>query len=822
MSGYKFGELANIQVALSTLREFNQYVRFPISDTLLDSPILSKYFSTPLDSPDEKEIEIIVSIAAAKAVFDRSNIQDYSGKEELATEIARDVRDAMRFAKLEYVAQTTNLSHQEYVRRKRSIPLVKRIAWLKIIKERVALYAIKSVAVAIAGTPGGNIVLGTYFIWKLFPQEVKDNLLSRTRDTTRKAVTIIKNCCNHIKSRKMGEIIVSYMKEIIPLQEKLKSNSTCILDEKTNHNKYKQDPHEKGIPESANQRRKVETEYKIGMKKEFQNQLTTALLSAPIVFIPHFHYKLVDDTLEKILCPREEHKIFDLSLEKNVIEYDCGRKCIVKFKTKDFDNDSADYECEDVKSLLKIIVEQNEFSQPVILLLKNFSAYLNDSDVQSLLASFAYQYEKGEIDEASTIIIVSPMDAASLPKEIEKFITVVEIKAPHQEEIMEFLDKYEISKRNLGNKEEVLKDLCRTLQGLQLYEIQQILNSALVRTGKRISTRTIQIALEEKKNIVRKSGIIEVVDANESFEQIGGLEILKEDLRRKAKIFRHLSEAQENKVTLPKGVLILGMPGCGKTMIAKAVANEFGVSLLRLDVNRLMGKYVGESETNLRNALTTAEAAHPCVLWIDEIEKAFAGANGRNDNMLVMRLMGHFLTWMQERTTPVFIVATANDVMRPEFMRKGRFDEVYFVDFPDDEERKEILQKAIKPYDNMEKKGIFDFSELGEISDLAVSMKVGSDGFSGAEIKSVVNMVIERKFEEYINRKQNQPKNNAPLKIMQKDFMDVIESIKDSVMANQVSKRDSSARQGEKTNIERIRDMQNLYKFKPAKRGKLE
>ena len=415
------------------------------------------------------------------------------------------------------------------------------------------------------------------------------------------------------------------------------------------------------------------------MKEEFQNQLTTAILSCPIVYIPHFHYKYIDKVLEEILCPKEGHKLFNMSLSDQVIEYDCGRKRVVNFLTKKDHDDIPHYD--DVVQLLKDVVTKNGFPKPIILLLKNFSLYLNDGEIQSLLASFAYQHEKGEIDKTSTIIIVSPIDVISLPKEIEKYITVVEIKAPTQKEIMEILNEYHVSNRcfNKEKKEEILMDLCRTLQGLQLYEIKQILDSSLIRTGKKISTKTKQLALEEKKKIVRKSGIIEVVDANEEFKQIGGLEILKEDLRRKAKIFKHLSEAQENKVTLPKGILILGMPGCGKTMIAKSIANEFGVSLLRLDVNRLMGKYVGESETNLRNALATAEAAHPCVLWIDEIEKAFAGTSGHNSDMLVMRLMGHFLTWMQERTTPVFIVATANDVMRPEFMRKGRFDEVYFV-----------------------------------------------------------------------------------------------------------------------------------------------
>lgn len=553
------------------------------------------------------------------------------------------------------------------------------------------------------------------------------------------------------------------------------------------------------------------------MKEEFQNQLTTAILSCPIVYIPHFHYKYIDKVLEEILCPEEGHKLFNMSLSDQVIEYDCGRKRIVNFLTKKDHDDIPHYD--DVVQLLKDIVTKNGFPNPVILLLKNFSSYLNDGEIQSLLASFAYQHEK-EIDKTSTIIIVSPIDVTSLPKEIEKYITVVEIKAPTQDEIMKILNEYPISKRcfNKEKKEEILMDLCRTLQGLQLYEIKQILDSSLIRTGKKISTKTKQLALEEKKKIVRKSGIIEVVDANEEFKQIGGLEILKEDLRRKAKIFKHLSEAQENKVTLPKGILILGMPGCGKTMIAKSIANEFGVSLLRLDVNRLMGKYVGESETNLRNALATAEAAHPCVLWIDEIEKAFAGTSGHNSDMLVMRLMGHFLTWMQERTTPVFIVATANDVMRPEFMRKGRFDEVYFVDFPNEMERTDILRKTIEQY--QKENSIFDFSKIKEkdYSSIVKKMKGKLGGFSGAEIKNVVNIVIEKKFGEYLDKKAlNQDTAKAiKIDISKKDFSEAIDIVKDSVMANQVSKIDPNTKYRDKTNIERIKEMQKRYNFKRA------
>lgn len=555
---------------------------------------------------------------------------------------------------------------------------------------------------------------------------------------------------------------------------------------------------------------------------EFQDRLTTAILSCPIVYIPHFHYQFIDESIREIVSPGQEARcvVDGLKLD-NVIEFDAGSAHVLKFDNKT--TDSAYSEYDDALGVLQM------FCKPVnardsILLLKNFTSHLHDSQIQSLLAMYASRYENGEIDRLSTIIIASPLPVNDLPREIEKFVTVIDIKAPNQDEIMALLRLYDISTRHVNDEEALRFDLCRTLQGLQYYEIKQILDSALIRTGGKISEVTKRLALEEKKNIVRKSGIIEVVDADESFEQIGGLETLKSDLLRKASIYKNLTMAQKSRVPVPKGVLIIGMPGCGKTMIAKAVASEFGVSLLRLDVNRLMGKYVGESEGNLRLALATAEAAHPCILWIDEIEKAFAGTSGPGSDMLVMRLMGHFLTWMQERRTPVFIVATANDVMRPEFMRKGRFDEVYFVDFPEEKERAKILESMLRPYRaTTAGKSIFDFSPITNVTELVKDMKGLYGGFSGAEIRSVLNMVLEEKFLEYTETRIKHP-NLKKVKVEKKDFDKAINTIKDSVMANQSSteyqeyqKNKNQPRQEYLwTNIERIKAMWEKYKFKPA------
>lgn len=561
------------------------------------------------------------------------------------------------------------------------------------------------------------------------------------------------------------------------------------------------------------------------MYKELKNQIITGILSSPIIYIPHFHYQLLDEVLIDIVSPtKNDRKILDLN-EDSIVEYDLSEG-VIDFKNKKSEKDLEVYS--NLYTYFSDIVEyESHFDRERIFLFRNFSHALDDPKIQSLLKLFTMKYERGDYDRLTTILIVDEKPIVDLPLGIEKLLTIVDILAPNENEIYEYIKGLGLVVSNHYSDQEksaVLKNLTRTLQGLQFYEIKQIINSSIVRTGGVISDKTISIALEEKKNIVKKSGIIEVVDTDITFDEVGGLENLKKDLNAKAKIYQHLSLAADLRIPLPKGILIIGMPGCGKSMIAKSIAEKFGVSLLRLDVNRLMGQYVGQSERNLRRALETAEAAHPCVLWIDEIEKAFAGSSGHGENdMLVMRLMGHFLTWMQERKTAVYIVATANDVMRPEFMRKGRFDEVYFVDFPTFDERVDILKKKIQRYDKDD--SIFDFSEiksggfynkeaLGEISKMMTANESKHGGFSGSEIECVVNMVIESKFIEYINCIES-GKSISSIKILISDFKDKISIIKDAAMCNQKGKKLERG-DFEKTNIERIRDVQSIYKFRNA------
>lgn len=561
------------------------------------------------------------------------------------------------------------------------------------------------------------------------------------------------------------------------------------------------------------------------MNDNLKTNLITGILGCPIIYIPHFHYQHIDETIMDIAEPVNGRNILGINANM-VCEYSQALG-VTDFRTKEKDR----YWRVSLEGLLETIVgdKTNELNGCKIFVLKNIAKELQDPTILALLQLFAEKYESGMIKDClTTIIIVSPVPSQQLPAEIESLVSVIDILPPTLDEIHRYVATLPVTKSIVSprGKEMLINDICRNLQGLQLYDIRQILRLGLSRTGGVLSDKTCHLVLEEKKKVVRKTGIVEVVDTDVSFEDIGGLDNLRTELERKATIYHHLREAIESRITLPKGILIIGMPGCGKSMIAKAVAEKFGVSLLRLDISRLMGQYVGQSETNLRRALATAEAAHPCVLWIDEIEKAFAGSGGGNsggyEDMLVMRLMGHFLTWMQERKTPVYIVATANDTMRPEFMRKGRFDEVYFVNFPTQKERADILTKKLRKY---EKSHIFNLSPLKDkIMDIVASMQGRYGGFSGAEIESVVNTVFEQKFMLYmedIEKHGNDDNYEPPLQdVTPEDFILEVTRIKASVMSEQVSKAiDVKENIRNKTNIERIRDMQRTYHFVPATKG---
>lgn len=292
--------------------------------------------------------------------------------------------------------------------------------------------------------------------------------------------------------------------------------------------------------------------------------------------------------------------------------------------------------------------------------------------------------------------VVLMSEIVCIPSAVESQITLLTLPLPQGEEIRALLKEIcqQLELSISSEKEQRLQAAC---SGLSAEEIRSAL--AMVRqTTTQIDDAALALIQHEKEQIIAKSGVLEMIKVGESTADIGGLENLKRWLGRRSEIFHRLEEAKQANIPAPKGVLIAGMPGCGKSLTAKATAGLFQLPLLRLDIGSLLGKYVGESEHNMRRALSMAESISPCILWIDELEKAFVGMNSNEGSEVSSRLFGYFLTWMQEKTGAVFVIATANNItaLPPELLRKGRFDEVFYVGFPNATERGAIFDIYLK------------------------------------------------------------------------------------------------------------------------------
>ncbi|MEA3228149.1 MAG: AAA family ATPase [Campylobacterota bacterium] len=429
-----------------------------------------------------------------------------------------------------------------------------------------------------------------------------------------------------------------------------------------------------------------------------------------------------------------------------IIYIDAYEEMKVDEALKEFDDKKVDMwsliNQESLEEFLEPYVLGTEELDEVFIVLKDIHSFLESSHPQnqkiiSMLKKIVHKILVDE-DAYANIIMISPI--VKIPLELEKYITIFEIDLPRVDEIRtiinEFITLYE---EEIEKKE--LELLASALKGLSENEINMLLNLTMQENGDlNFETSKLLIA-GEKKQIIRKSGILEMVETKLNVNDIGGLDTLKSWLKKKSLVFKDMKRAKEYGVDTPKGAFIVGMPGCGKSLTAKATALLFdNIPLLRLDIGRLMGKYVGESEGNMRKAITQAEAISPCILWIDEIEKSFTGiGSGGHGSEVATRLFGYFLTWMQEKTSEVYVIATANDIsnLPPELLRKGRFDEVFFVDFPNKKERKQIFEVHIlnRKKDIKHIKGI-DFSKLAD----------KTEGYSGADIETVVKESIEECF----------------------------------------------------------------------------
>jgi len=328
-----------------------------------------------------------------------------------------------------------------------------------------------------------------------------------------------------------------------------------------------------------------------------------------------------------------------------------------------------------------------------------------------------------------------------LPAELEHEITHVDFSLPDSAQLGTVLDGI-LKSAKIKNVHEVVRESAlQSALGLTSTEAENAFALSVVETN----GIDHKVVAREKARTLKRNGLVEVVEATTSLDDIGGLNHLKDWLTRRAGAFS--ASAKDYGLPAPKGLLIVGIPGTGKSLTAKATAGAFGLPLLRLDMGCVFGGIVGQSEANLRTVIQTAEAIAPCVLWIDEIEKGFSGSksSGSTDGGTSSRVFGSFLSWMQEKTKAVFVVATANDVSKlpPEFLRKGRFDEMFFVDLPDALERAQIWDIVIARHGR--EPGDFD----------TVALARACEQFTGAEIEAVF---IDAMHEAYAEGKEPGPK----------------------------------------------------------------
>ena len=414
------------------------------------------------------------------------------------------------------------------------------------------------------------------------------------------------------------------------------------------------------------------------------------------------------------------------------------------------------------------------YNNPAILILKDIHPLLGlnnrnaDYNLIRKIRDVAGSLKNAEVSK--NVVIIAP--SLVLPLELQKDITVVDFDLPTLDEIKsllnEMIEMNESSGILIDLKEDEKEVLCKAAQGLTLQEAENAFARAMVSKGQ-LTIKELDVILDEKCQVIKKTGILEFIKSDFNMNDVGGLENLKKWLIKRNNSW--LGKAQKDyNLPAPKGVLITGVPGCGKSLTAKAMSALWQLPLLRLDVGKIFSGLVGSSEENMRKAIQTAEAVAPSILWIDEIEKGFGGNGGERDGGTATRVFGTFLTWMSEKTKPVFVIATANNInaLPSEMLRKGRFDEIFFVDLPTKAERKVIfklhLEKRLKG--SISKDFAVTDTLLNKLAEI-------TEGFVGAEIEQVVISALFEAFSE--NRTLNEEhlykviKNTVPLSTTQSE-----------------------------------------------------
>lgn len=382
----------------------------------------------------------------------------------------------------------------------------------------------------------------------------------------------------------------------------------------------------------------------------------------------------------------------------------------------------------------------NGLTRDAVVVLRDFHPFLKDPMVARRVRDLVNLFDGAQTKR--TVVFLSPL--VKIPMELEKDIQVIDFDLPGVDTLMNIVREKAFAgarSRRFGKNFQVVLDsqdqqreVAEAALGLTEAEARQVFDKTSVR-DKKFSLKTI---LSEKKHIIRKSGILEFYETNLGLNSVGGLPELKAWLQKREYSFTE--KARAFGLPAPKGILLLGVPGCGKSLSAKAIAQAWQMPLLRLDVGKVFGSLVGSSEENMRRAIQTAEAVAPAIMWLDELEKGFSGtkSSGSSDGGTTARVFATFLTWLQEKESPVFVIATANDVSQlpPELLRKGRFDEIFFVDLPNRDERAKILEIHLKRRGRDASN--FDLRKLVE----------ASAGYSGSELEEVIVTALYNAYDE--------------------------------------------------------------------------
>jgi SpoVK/Ycf46/Vps4 family AAA+-type ATPase len=423
----------------------------------------------------------------------------------------------------------------------------------------------------------------------------------------------------------------------------------------------------------------------------------------PLIYVVSSEENRVENTLQQIASERNK-KLFFWSITKGM-------------ESNDGTNNP------DLREPIKALDHIAESTVNGIFILRDFHPYLNDPVVIRNLRDLNRTLKT----QLKNIIFLSSV--LNIPAEVEKEIAIIDFDLPTREVLNTIVESVLRSVENppnieIFNDEKKREKIIEAALGLTSEESENVFARSLVESNQ----FNVDIILSEKEQIIRKSGVLEFYKTSEEISDVGGLEHLKTWLQKRTRAFT--KEAREFGLPQPKGILLVGIPGCGKSLTAKAISSLWQLPLLRLDVGKVFSSLVGSSEENVRKAIQTAESIAPSILWLDELEKGFAGiqSSGSSDAGTTARVFGTFITWLQEKTSPVFVVSTANNVsmLPPELLRKGRFDEIFYIDLPTFEERKDIFKIHLEK--RKRNPSLFDVDMLAH----------KTKGYSGAEIEQII------------------------------------------------------------------------------------